>query len=672
MQSQTRDSESAPLPTRIGPFLIASEVARGQLATVYIGYSDDAEDAPPRAVKRVRSALAGVTGWGELIADEAQLLARIDHPNVVGVEGVGEDGGVYVALEYVEGENLERLLRLPGVARSPAMVCSIIADALRGLAHAHAAVGLDGAPLRLVHQAPRARHILVGVDGRARVADFTQAQARTLSTNSLRRQRLRAGSMAPEHTLAPKHVDLRADLFILGMTLWEALTERPLFETKLPGQPATGEALTRYPHPSSVGAKPPACFDALCMRALHRDPERRFGSAAEMLEALLAAAKEVGGAAPAAEVAQWVQAAVARRPPLVRPPFPPEASGSYRKPAIPEAARQEDERELALEAPPSKVTQELFAPPRKSGAEQAAAGERTEPSERVGQGGAAAQSAAKASAAEARFASTMAGLSPPLSEVPADTERARTAEAESQRQAAAKRLEPAPTLANVLAPRTGEERERDQRAAVEEVAASKPAGAAAPETPAAAVPTSPVAPVSTSTRVAAPPAGVRPQAELRRAQPQPRAIAAAAARSAAKSGVALERLSLVLVTAALVSSMLVAGDWLIRQLLPSPAPAQLNTAALPALPPPPRTTPSRAAADASKAGPAAPAALAPAEQAPLEQVPPAKSGGAARNVAPRTDSVGPAAAPVLRTQRSRPADAEPASPEQTALPDNPY
>jgi serine/threonine-protein kinase len=280
-------------------------IARGKLASIRLA-RDTAEDGTARrvVVKRVRSNLSNAPEWDELLSDEALLLSSIDHPNVVTCYDAGREDGTFVVLEYVEGDSLEGLLRRSDVWRWPRLVVPIIADALRGLAAAHAARTPDGLPLDIVHQAPSARHILVGVDGRARLADFTQARVQRLPSGGRRSERLNGSFVAPEVVEDPQRVDLRADLFVLGGTLWESLTGEKLSGSIY----GTGyRPLERVRRPSTVGLKPNKEFDEVCLRALSASPLQRFASAKEMLDALLDAAEQAGGVASASEIAHWVR-----------------------------------------------------------------------------------------------------------------------------------------------------------------------------------------------------------------------------------------------------------------------------------------------------------------------------------------------------------------------------
>lgn len=314
MQSAVHGTARGPNPKTVRSRELFEELAGGQLAIVQRA-RDTAEDGSVRncVVKRVRPELASLPGWTELLADEALLLSSIDHLNVVACYDAASGANAHVVLQYIEGDSLEGLLRRSDVWRMPRLVAAVIADVLRGLGAVHSACTPDGVALGIVHQAPFARHILVGVDGVARLADFTQARVRSFDTGSYRMERLKGRPVAPELQEDPYHVDQRADLFALGVTLWESLTGEKLFPSL--------DSLRRRDairKPSSVGLAPSPAFDAVCLRALAYDPAGRYQSASEMLRALLAAAEQVGGISPAAELAHWVRATDTTAQPIAR------------------------------------------------------------------------------------------------------------------------------------------------------------------------------------------------------------------------------------------------------------------------------------------------------------------------------------------------------------------
>ncbi|MDB4972250.1 MAG: hypothetical protein JWN48_591 [Myxococcaceae bacterium] len=308
MQSDSRDPEAAFNGRTIGGYTLGRELERGRLASLHLAEGRAADGSIGRVViKRVIPELASQGGWDALIESEARLLAMLKHPNVVGVQAAGLDGGKnWLALDYIEGLSLQALLGRAGPRPAPTLLAAVMADILRGLRAVHAAADERGQPLDIVHQAPHARHIMVGHDGIARLIDLSQARARVLPHSSHRVERLRVSKMAPEQVVAPDALGPRADQFVLALTLWESLTGERLFAGKSDEETLRNLLRGSVPKPSAIGLCPPEAFDAVCLRALSFDPEERFSSAEEMLTHLLEAARATGPTPSRAEIGRWV------------------------------------------------------------------------------------------------------------------------------------------------------------------------------------------------------------------------------------------------------------------------------------------------------------------------------------------------------------------------------
>ncbi len=293
----------------VGPYLLLAEIGRGELNTVYLAKKHAALGLQRLyALKRLKAAHAHNADSVELLLDEARLVSGIHHANVAGVLDVGNDAGSnYTVMEYVEGENLEALLARAGTARHPRFMVPAFVDALNGLHALHTASDPDGESYAVVHQAPRGRHIVVGIDGTSRLVDFSQVRGRHVRPTRSRSDRIKVAYMAPEQALHPDGVDFRSDMFILGVVLWEALTGERLFAADTDEQTFQNMLHRRIPRPSEVGLRPPRCFDAICMRALERAPKNRYGSAQEMARDLHDTAINQALYATPSEVGQWVR-----------------------------------------------------------------------------------------------------------------------------------------------------------------------------------------------------------------------------------------------------------------------------------------------------------------------------------------------------------------------------
>ena len=179
------------------------------------------------AIKRLHPHLASEEEFIEMFLDEARLAAGIHHPHVVPILEVGQsESGYYLVMEYIEGDTLARLMarslaRAQPIPRS--VLIRIVLDALAGLHAAHELLDPDGQPVHLVHRDVSPQNVLVGVDGCSRITDFGVAHAASRLQNT-RADRLKGklAYMSPEQARAGE-VDRRADVFAMGIILWEVL-----------------------------------------------------------------------------------------------------------------------------------------------------------------------------------------------------------------------------------------------------------------------------------------------------------------------------------------------------------------------------------------------------------------------------------------------------------------
>jgi serine/threonine protein kinase len=285
---------------RLGEYIVAGEIASGGMGVVYLAGREGQRDGGAYAIKVVHDDLVRrFPELGDLLRREAHLAANLHHPHAVGVLEVGEhEARPYAVMPYIEGGTLADLVAT-GKA-SPAVIASVMIDALRGLHAAHAVEDERGRPLRLVHRDVCPENVLVGVDGRARIADFGIAVAAAQTLDVGRGSgRGKWAYMSPEQ-LRGESVDRRADVFSAGVTLYCALTGGDLFQGHAATKTMQNVLHMPVPRPSTVGARPPPAYDSVCMRALERDPQARF-STAEAMAVALADAAEVAGGLPSPE-----------------------------------------------------------------------------------------------------------------------------------------------------------------------------------------------------------------------------------------------------------------------------------------------------------------------------------------------------------------------------------
>lgn len=295
------------LPRVIGRYAIFDEIASGGQASVHVGRLTGAMGfSKTVAIKLIRAEQGASKAALDMLADEARLASRVQHPNVVPVlDVVSAAGELMLVLEYVQGESLARLIRAAGELGElvPVRVATaIVAGALRGVHAAHQARDEQGRPLELVHRDLSPQNIMVDLNGVARVLDFGVAKARNRVQEQTRDGALKGkiAYMAPEQFRGQAHVG--SDVWAMGVVLWEALAGGRLFTAEDEAS-LIGRVMVE-PIDGPRGRRPevPAPLEAVVLKALAREPSARFASADEM-----AAALEACEPASPGELAAWVK-----------------------------------------------------------------------------------------------------------------------------------------------------------------------------------------------------------------------------------------------------------------------------------------------------------------------------------------------------------------------------
>jgi len=261
---------------RIGRYLVSAPIASGGMATVHFGaLVGEAGFSRTVAVKRLHTERRSRQLLTSLL-DEARLVSRVKHPNVVPTLDVVTDGGeVLVVLEYVVGETLSSLLRACDRAGESVPIdfaVAIVAAMLHGLHAAHDATSVTGEPLGIVHRDVSPQNVMVGVDGLARVLDFGIAKATDRLSKSMAGQvKGKLAYMSPEQIRG--QTDRRTDIYGVAVVLWELLAGRRLFPGSTPGQLLELKLAHEVPPPSAHRPQVSNALDEAVLRGLAEDPE---------------------------------------------------------------------------------------------------------------------------------------------------------------------------------------------------------------------------------------------------------------------------------------------------------------------------------------------------------------------------------------------------------------
>jgi hypothetical protein len=293
---------------RVGRYELHGEIASGGMATVYYGRLAGALGfARAVAIKRIHPHLAKDPDFVSMFADEVRLAARVQHPNVVRtLDVLVDEGEAFLVMEHLLGEALSRLLKAARQQQELVPVdvaVGVMYGILQGLHAAHEAKNERGESLHIVHRDMSPQNILVGADGVPRLIDFGVAKGvGRVQTTGEGQIKGKFGYMSPEQ-LVGDPLDRRSDIYSAGVVLWELLAGRRMIAGDNNLQ-VFREALEHEVVPPSKYAKNvSAALDLVVMKALAREPERRFSTARQMATALEDSARVAG----ASQLAAWVE-----------------------------------------------------------------------------------------------------------------------------------------------------------------------------------------------------------------------------------------------------------------------------------------------------------------------------------------------------------------------------
>jgi serine/threonine-protein kinase len=271
---------------QVGPYTLYEEIGRGGMASVHLGQAKSRSGFKRIvAIKRMHSDLARSPEFVAMFVEEASIASRIRHPNVVAaIDCVTTDDDAMLIMDYIPGVSLDEGMRrkFDNKETIPLPIATaILIGAALGLHAAHEAVDESGDSLGIVHRDVSPHNILVGIDGLARVLDFGIAKA------AERAQHTRTGEvkgklayMAPEQLMQEK-IGRQADVYSLGVVLWELVAGRRLFDGDTQGQMLMNIASGTIESPRTANPAVSPEVDAVVMKALARTPEARFQTALE-------------------------------------------------------------------------------------------------------------------------------------------------------------------------------------------------------------------------------------------------------------------------------------------------------------------------------------------------------------------------------------------------------
>jgi eukaryotic-like serine/threonine-protein kinase len=300
-------SSDTSLPRAFGHYLLFDRIGRGGMAEIFLArMTTDLGVARRVVVKEILPELSSDTGFARMLVQEAKLSAKLSHRNIVRVLDLGREAGrLFIAMEYVEGYDLNQLLRELSRRRLPLpaeFALFVVREVLAALDYAHRATDGSGTPLAIVHRDISPSNVLISFEGEVSLCDFgiaralsyepdagaTDATGSHADQDESRVQRARVAGksayMAPEHARGDD-IDARSDLFAAGILLWELCAGRRLYK-------GTEHEMLDMARRAEVPPLPErGLYDlprlqAILERALAKDPAVRYQSAGQMLKDL--------------------------------------------------------------------------------------------------------------------------------------------------------------------------------------------------------------------------------------------------------------------------------------------------------------------------------------------------------------------------------------------------
>ena len=343
-------------PERIGNYELIEYLTAGGMADLYLARGPRQDG--PVVLKTIQRKYVEMTRVVKMFIDEGRIAKALDHPNIVRIHDVGASAGAYyIAMELIVGRDLLAIARRgieAGRFLPLHLAAAILAQVATGLVYAHEKRDEDGLTLAIVHCDISPGNVVVSFGGTAKIVDFGIARAAIQLRAEDHSIAGKYNYMSPEQ-IRGEPLDARADLFALGIILYELTVGRRLFRGRADDVKAriTGGVV---PRPRDVRPDLPEALERIILKALQVDRDRRYASARELRQDLLAFIAEDGHAAGKRELAEYLREIFVPADHRIAVPGDPEAQDVERPPArsvgfVGGFARDESDEELALESP---------------------------------------------------------------------------------------------------------------------------------------------------------------------------------------------------------------------------------------------------------------------------------------------------------------------------------
>jgi serine/threonine protein kinase len=350
-------------PKSLGRYQLVFMLGQGGMGEVHLAKLTGAAGFEKLCiVKTILPQMQADPQFVERFHHEARVLVHLNHSNIAQVYDMGEvDGTLYMAIEYVPGVDLSRVMtrvRKSGSVMPIPIALYLAQQISEALGYAHRKTGPDGTPLGIVHRDVSPQNVMVSYEGEVKVIDFGLAKSAVRSQHTLPQTVMgKLGYMSPEQAQA-KTVDYRSDLFSAGIVIWELLTGRPLYQGGTMGEMVAQMAFPNVPSPRTLRPEISATLEQIVMGSLQTDPAERYSRGDEFARALNELAVREGLTVGAEEVGNYVRAMCPEEFAAERK-LQSQLSIMRKKAVAPQAATQEIEGTFLRPSTPKLATDQV-------------------------------------------------------------------------------------------------------------------------------------------------------------------------------------------------------------------------------------------------------------------------------------------------------------------------
>ena len=306
-------------PEQYGAYRVYEPLGEGGMASVHRAEQDTPAGIKQIALKRLTPTLDKKSVG--LFLDEARLLRYLHHQNIPETYDSGRVYGTYfIAMEYIEGSTVKSLIDHCSATVGPVpvpIVLNLASQLCDALDYAHKRCDEHGKPLRIIHRDVTPSNLIIDRKGVLKLVDFGLAKA-TVATEPSAAGIIKGklGYVAPEYTRGM--IDHRADLWAVGIIMYELLTGRRLFDGANAADTVSRVRELPIPRPSLGNPEVPPAVDSIVMSALERDPRQRCSSAASLRTQIQAQISTRVDPADNRAVIQWITAAFEEKRPRAK------------------------------------------------------------------------------------------------------------------------------------------------------------------------------------------------------------------------------------------------------------------------------------------------------------------------------------------------------------------